>query len=38
MTVNAYKTRALFDVKIGKDEEESPTAEQEAPEPAPGKT
>jgi hypothetical protein len=38
MTVNAYKTRALFDGKIGEDEVKSPATDKEAPEPAPGKT
>ena len=37
MTVNAYKTRALFDGKLGV-ETAATSAEKEAPEPDPGKT
>jgi len=38
MTVNAYKTRALFDGKIATGEVKLPAIEQESPDPAPGKT
>ena len=37
MTDNAFKTRTMFDGKIGTDGVESQPAEKEAPEPAPGK-
>jgi len=38
MTVNAFKTRALFDGKVETGAATAPVSEQEAPEPAPGRT
>lgn len=38
MTVNAFKTRALFDGKAKKIEELAPLANKDVPETPPGKT
>jgi hypothetical protein len=38
MTVCAYKTRSLFESKIGSISQKSPATVKEAPEPAPGRT
>jgi hypothetical protein len=38
MTVSAFKTRALFESKIGNISQKTAATAKEAPEPAPGRT